>query len=76
MPRAGCDVADHLIEDDLQVADLPAAWNEKYQHYLGIKPPSDADGVLQDIHWSAGLVGYFATYALGNLYASQFFVLP
>ncbi len=62
-----------LVEDDLQVADLPAAWNEKYRHYLGITPPSDAEGVLQDIHWSAGLVGYFATYALGNLYAAQFF---
>ncbi len=62
-----------LIADNLQVADLPAAWNEKYQNYLGIKPPNDADGVLQDIHWSAGLFGYFATYSLGNLYAAQFF---
>ena len=62
-----------LVEDDLQVADLPAAWNEKYQHYLGITPPSAADGVLQDVHWSAGLFGYFPTYALGNLYAAQFF---
>ena len=55
------------------MADLPSAWNEKYQHYLGITPPSDADGVLQDVHWSAGLIGYFPTYALGNLYAAQFF---
>ncbi|MCG8585487.1 MAG: carboxypeptidase M32 [Pirellulales bacterium] len=62
-----------LINDDLAVADLPGAWNEKYQQYLGITPPNDAEGVLQDIHWSAGLVGYFATYSLGNLYASQFF---
>ncbi|NOY30662.1 MAG: carboxypeptidase M32 [Planctomycetes bacterium] len=62
-----------LIEDRLQVADLPGAWNEKYEHYLGITPPSDADGVLQDVHWSAGLFGYFPTYALGNLYAAQFF---
>lgn len=62
-----------LIEDRLQVADLPGAWNEKYEHYLGIKPSSDADGVLQDVHWSAGLFGYFPTYALGNLYAAQFF---
>ena len=62
-----------LIEDRLQVADLPTAWNEKYEHYLGITPPSDADGVLQDVHWSAGLFGYFPTYALGNLYAAQFF---
>ena len=62
-----------MIEDDLQAADLPAAWNEKYQKYLGITPPSDADGCLQDVHWSAGLFGYFPTYSLGNLYAGQFF---
>jgi carboxypeptidase Taq len=62
-----------LIEDRLKVADLPAAWNERYQQYLGIKPPHDADGVLQDVHWSAGLIGYFPTYTLGNLYAAQFF---
>lgn len=62
-----------LINDGLRVADLPSAWNEKYRKYLGIEPPTDADGVLQDIHWSAGLFGYFATYSLGNLYAAQFF---
>ncbi len=62
-----------LIEDQLPVGDLPAAWNEKYQHYLGVTPPNDAVGVLQDVHWGAGLFGYFPTYALGNLYAAQFF---
>ena len=62
-----------LIEENLQVADLPEAWNEKYRHYLGIEPATDAEGVLQDIHWSAGLFGYFPTYTLGNLYAAQFF---
>jgi carboxypeptidase Taq len=62
-----------LINDALTVADLPTAWNEKYQEYLGIAPRDDADGVLQDIHWAAGLFGYFPTYALGNLYAAQFF---
>ncbi|MEX2186306.1 MAG: carboxypeptidase M32 [Pirellulales bacterium] len=62
-----------LINDELPIGDLPAAWNEKYRAYLGIAPPSDALGVLQDIHWSAGLVGYFPTYSLGNLYAAQFF---
>ena len=62
-----------LINDGLAVADLPAAWNEKYRDYLGLTPPSDADGVMQDIHWSAGLIGYFATYSLGNLYAAQLF---
>jgi carboxypeptidase Taq len=62
-----------LINDDLPTNDLPAAWREKYRSYLDIEPPNDADGVLQDIHWSAGLIGYFATYSLGNLYAAQFF---
>lgn len=62
-----------LINDELSVADLPAVWNEKYRQYLGIEPPNDAQGVLQDIHWSAGLFGYFPTYSLGNLYAAQFF---
>jgi carboxypeptidase Taq len=62
-----------LLEGDLPVADLPAAWNEKYEQYLGIRPESDADGVLQDIHWSGGLIGYFPTYTLGNLYAAQLF---
>jgi carboxypeptidase Taq len=62
-----------LIEDDLQVAELPGAWREKYEKYLGITPPTDAEGVMQDVHWSAGLFGYFPTYSLGNLYAAQFF---
>ncbi len=50
-----------LLADDLPVADLPSAWEEKYRDYLGITPTGDADGVLQDIHWAAGLVGYFPT---------------
>ena len=62
-----------LINDGLAIDDLPAAWNQKYRDYLGIEPPSDADGVLQDVHWSAALIGYFPTYALGNLYAAQFY---
>jgi carboxypeptidase Taq len=62
-----------MISDDLQVAELPAAWNEKYAEYLGIAPPNDAEGCLQDIHWSAGLIGYFPTYTLGNLYGAQFY---
>jgi carboxypeptidase Taq len=62
-----------LLKQDLAVSDLPTAWNEKYEQYLGVKPPTDADGCLQDIHWSAALIGYFPTYSLGNLYASQFF---
>jgi carboxypeptidase Taq len=62
-----------LLDDQLPIAELPGAWNDKYRHHLGISPPNDAEGVLQDIHWSAGLVGYFPTYSLGNLYAAQFF---
>lgn len=62
-----------LIEGDLPVADLPAAWNERYRQYLGIVPPNDRQGVLQDIHWSGCALGYFPTYSLGNLYAAQFF---
>jgi len=62
-----------LLKQELAVGDVPAAWREKYQQYLGVEPPNDANGCLQDVHWSAALVGYFPTYSLGNLYASQFF---
>jgi carboxypeptidase Taq len=62
-----------LISGALGVADLPAAWNEKYRTTLGVTPQNDAEGCLQDIHWSAGLIGYFPTYTLGNLYAAQLF---
>jgi carboxypeptidase Taq len=62
-----------LLDDKLQVADLPEAWNAKYRQYLGVTPPDNRNGVLQDVHWSAGLIGYFPTYSLGNLYAAQFF---
>ena len=62
-----------MIEDDLQAADLPTAWREKYRAYLGVAPDDDASGALQDVHWSAGLFGYFPTYSLGNLYAAQLF---
>jgi carboxypeptidase Taq len=62
-----------LLLDELRVADLPSAWREKYRKYLGIEPPNDSDGVLQDVHWSSGAIGYFPTYTLGNLYAAQLF---
>jgi len=62
-----------LIDGDLPVADLPAAWADGMERFLGIKPPDDAQGCLQDIHWSGGSFGYFPTYTLGNLYAAQFF---
>jgi carboxypeptidase Taq len=58
-----------LIEGRLAIRDLPEAWNARYQEYLGVEVPDDARGVLQDVHWSAGLIGYFPTYALGNLIA-------
>jgi carboxypeptidase Taq len=60
-----------LVEGALSVADLPEAWNARVQEYLGIEVPDDAHGVLQDVHWAAGLIGYFPTYALGNLIAGQ-----
>ncbi len=60
-----------VVHGDLAVADLPAAWNDRFEQDFGMRPGSDAEGVLQDIHWSAGLVGYFPTYTLGNLYAAQ-----
>jgi carboxypeptidase Taq len=62
-----------LVNDELKVVDLPAAWNAKYREYLGIESPTDSDGVLQDVHWSGGAIGYFPTYSLGNLYAAQLF---
>lgn len=62
-----------LLAGNLAVADLPAAWSEKYRDGLGIVPANDAEGCLQDIHWSAGLFGYFPTYTLGNIYAAQLF---
>ena len=60
-----------LVEGELRVSDLPEAWNARMREYLGLTPPDAARGVLQDIHWSAGLLGYFATYTLGNVIAAQ-----
>jgi carboxypeptidase Taq len=60
-----------LIEGTLAVADLPAAWNERMRSYVGVEVPDDRQGVLQDVHWSEGLFGYFPTYAIGNVIAGQ-----
>ena len=60
-----------LINGDIAVRDLPEAWNARFEEYFGIAVDNDVDGVLQDVHWSAGLIGYFPTYALGNLIAGQ-----
>ncbi|MCZ2127435.1 MAG: carboxypeptidase M32 [Anaerolineales bacterium] len=60
-----------LVEGSIEVKDLPEIWNAKMRDYLGITPPNDALGVLQDIHWSYGSIGYFSTYALGNIISAQ-----
>jgi carboxypeptidase Taq len=61
------------MDDKVGIDEIPGTWNEKMDKYLGITPPNDAVGCLQDVHWSFGLFGYFATYTLGNLLASQLF---
>lgn len=60
-----------MVEGKIEIKDLPEIWNSKMQEYLGITPPHDGVGVLQDIHWSYGSIGYFSTYALGNLISAQ-----
>ncbi len=60
-----------LLNGELSVNDLPEAWNDKFEDFLGVRPPDDAKGVLQDVHWSFGLYGYFPTYTLGNVIAAQ-----
>lgn len=61
-----------IFSGDMKVKDLPSLWNAKYKEYLGVDVPDDRRGCLQDVHWSFGLIGYFPTYTLGNLYAAQF----
>jgi carboxypeptidase Taq len=63
-----CDV----LTGKLAVKDMPAAWNAKYQEYLGVTPRNDSEGCLQDVHWSMGSIGYFPTYSMGNLLSYQF----
>ncbi|UEG49800.1 carboxypeptidase M32 [Ferruginibacter lapsinanis] len=62
-----------LIEGSIMTKDIPAYWNEQYKKYLGVIVPNDQNGCLQDIHWSHGSFGYFATYSLGSLYAAQLY---
>ena len=62
-----------LLAGSISVAELPAAWNAKMKSYLGVEPENDAQGVLQDVHWSAGAIGYFPTYSLGAMMAVQLF---
>jgi carboxypeptidase Taq len=65
------EIEKRLISGDLEVDDLPDAWDDMYEEFLGVRAPNRALGVLQDIHWSMGAFGYFPTYTLGNLYAAQ-----
>jgi len=67
------DLERRMIRNELAVRDIPQAWNDNIRKLLGVTPKNDAEGCLQDIHWSGGTFGYFPTYALGNLYAAQFF---
>jgi carboxypeptidase Taq len=60
-----------LLRDELEVKDLPEAWDEEMERTVGLRPRDDVEGVLQDIHWAHGELGYFPTYALGNLYAAS-----
>ncbi|RYY92923.1 MAG: carboxypeptidase M32 [Chitinophagaceae bacterium] len=62
-----------LLDGSLAVADIPDYWRESYRRWLGVTPPDDRTGALQDVHWSHGSFGYFPTYSLGSLYAAQFF---
>jgi carboxypeptidase Taq len=67
------DLEKALLEGKVRPADLPEAWNAKMAEYLGVRPPTDADGVMQDIHWSGGSLGYFPTYTLGNVLSVQLY---
>ncbi|MFX1390315.1 MAG: carboxypeptidase M32 [Promethearchaeota archaeon] len=62
-----------LIDGKIQVKELPDVWNSRFEELLGIIPPTDVEGVLQDVHWGSGYIGYFPTYFLGNLYCAQFY---
>ncbi|MEO3944511.1 carboxypeptidase M32 [Gorillibacterium sp. CAU 1737] len=61
-----------IISGKVTVDELPALWNAKYEEYLGVTPPNNKLGILQDVHWAGGSFGYFPSYALGNMYAAQF----
>ncbi len=61
-----------IMSEDINVMELPKLWNDRYEEYLGIRPSNDKEGILQDVHWSEGLIGYFPSYALGSAYAAQF----
>jgi len=68
------EIEDALMQDKIAVTDLPEVWNQKYQDYLGVEVENDSEGVMQDTHWAGGAIGYFPTYALGNIYSGQLLV--
>jgi carboxypeptidase Taq len=67
------EIEKELIEGSIEVKDAPNVWNDKVKNYLGLKVPNNAEGILQDVHWSHGAFGYFPTYSFGTMYAAQFF---
>src|SRR5262249_20032189 len=69
----GFDLGQALLSRDPKAADVPGTWNEADRRRLGGTPRNDAEGCLHDVHWSAGLYGYFPTYTLGNIFAAQLF---
>lgn len=62
-----------IIEEDVDIEELPEIWNKKYEEYLGVRPGNDGEGILQDIHWSQGSFGYFPSYALGSAFGAQIY---
>lgn len=65
------EIEKHLIEGEIEALDVPKVWSDMYQQYLGLTPPNDREGCLQDIHWSMGAIGYFPTYSMGTIFAAQ-----
>jgi carboxypeptidase Taq len=68
------EIEDALMRDKITVTDLPEVWNQKYQDYLNVEIENDSEGVMQDTHWAGGAIGYFPTYALGNIYSGQLLI--
>ncbi|XMB71620.1 carboxypeptidase M32 [Mycoplasmatota bacterium WC30] len=67
------DIERKIMADEVSVDELPKLWDDLMEEYLGIRPNSNSDGVLQDVHWSGGMIGYFPTYALGTAYSAQIY---
>lgn len=65
------EIEKEIFSGTLDVKDIPQVWNDRYENYLGVRPSTDTEGCLQDVHWSVGYFGYFPTYTLGNLYSAM-----